>query len=176
MADPPATNWFPVLTLLIGYVIKSLTDWIQDRRSIQREREAREVTRREELSERRNTFQRETLLALQDAFMQLNRATGAIHHQVTMSGEAGGRQQLPDGLSENYHAAQTRTSMLVSRVRDNRVRDLVEQIRQLSVESTMSATKRERDRALTAMMQLHDPLNQRIGEILRTLDDADAAT
>jgi hypothetical protein len=170
---PDIPFWFPVLTLLIGYLAKLLTDWIQYRRSVRGEREAREGKRRDELFERRNTFQRETLLALQEAFMQLARVTGAINHQDTMSGKSGGRQQLPDELNEGYHAAQTRTSMLASRVRDNRVRELVEQFRQFSVDSTLAATQGARDRALTAMAELHDPLNKRIGEILRTLDDAD---
>jgi hypothetical protein len=175
MSDIPSSSWFPVLTLLIGYLTKYLTDWLQFRRSMQREREARENTRRDELLARRNTFQRETLLALQEAFMQLNRATGAINHQDNIAGQAGGRQQLPDGLSEGYHAAQTRTSMLVSRVRDARVRELVEKLRQFSVDSTMGGTQGDRNRAMAAMAELYDPLNQRIGEILRTLDDADMA-
>src|ERR1700744_2398231 len=34
--------WFPVLTLLIGYGTKYLTDWVQYQRIIKRERENRE--------------------------------------------------------------------------------------------------------------------------------------
>jgi hypothetical protein len=175
MPDISSTSWFPVLTLLIGYGTKSLTDWFQHRRAVQREREAREATRQDQLFERRATFQRETLLALQEAAMKLGRATGAIHHKDIMALRTTGKQQLlPADLDEDYRVAQARTSMLASRVRDNAVRELVEQFRKFSTESTLVKTQ-EDNRALTAMMQIHDQLNQRIGELLRTLDDADAA-
>jgi hypothetical protein len=172
MPDITSTSWFPVLTLLIGYGTKSLTDWIQDRRTIKRERDARDATNRRELFERRTTFQRETLLALQEATMQLGRATGAINHLDAMSfRNTGKRQLLPDDLNEGYRLARARTSMLTSRVRDVFVRNLVAQLRQFSVDSTMSATQDESNRAMKSMAQVHDELNQRIGELLRTLDD-----
>lgn len=43
MPDAIAAGRFPVLTLLTGYGTKSLSDWIQDRRTREREREARDA-------------------------------------------------------------------------------------------------------------------------------------
>jgi hypothetical protein len=100
--------------------------------------------------------------------MQLGRATGAIHHREKVSLRTTGKGQLlPDDLDEGYRLAQAKTSMLAARVRDIPVRDLVKQFRQFSFEITNN------DLSLDAAVQVHDQLNERIGELLRTLDDAD---
>src|SRR5579864_8701061 len=168
-------DWFPVATLLIGYGTKSLTDLVQHRWSVKRERDAREAIRRDQLFERRATFQRETLLALQDAVNDLGRATGRVCHLDAMAiHTTGKRQLLPDDLDEGYRHAQVRCSTFAVRVRDNVVRELVEQFRQVSADSTDAKDQDERDRAMKLAMQTAIQLNERIGELLRTLDDAES--
>ena len=168
-------DWFPVLTLLIGYGTKSLTDWIQHRRAVEREREGRDATRRDQLFERRATFQRETLLALQEAAAELGRATGRICHLDTMAIRNTGKTQLlPDDLDEGYRLAQVRTSLLAVRVRDDSVRELAEQFRRISVDCTAAKSQEDRDRQMHLAMQTNIQLNERIGELLRTLDDAES--
>jgi hypothetical protein len=179
MPDITSTNWFPVLTLLIGYGTRSLSDWLQHRRSVERERDAREATRRDRLFERRSTFQRDTLLALQEATMRLARATGAIHHQDTMSFRSTGiwqRQLLPDDLNEGFRLAQVETSTLAARVRDDATRELVARFRKLCADSVISVSQAQGDGLMTNMSPMLDDLNQRIGELLRTLDDADTGS
>jgi len=107
--------------------------------------------------------------------MQLGRTTAAIHHQDKIAVlNTGKRQLLPDDLDENDRLAQEKTQMLSSRVRDSLVRELVEQSRQLSADITMSTTEDERsDQILNAMYGVFGQLNERIGEILRTLDDSE---
>ena len=78
-------GWFPVLTLLLGYAVKAASDWLQHRRTSERERQAREAARQDQLFERRTTFQRQTLLDLQEAVMRLARSSGAMHHQDVMA-------------------------------------------------------------------------------------------
>jgi hypothetical protein len=82
MPEITTSSWFPVLTLLLGYATKSLTDWLEHRRNTRREREAREAVRRDQRFERRTSFQRQTLLDLQEASMQLARSVGAIHIKI----------------------------------------------------------------------------------------------
>jgi hypothetical protein len=174
MPDFTATSWFPVLTLLIGYGTKSISDWLQNKRSVAREREAREAARQDQRFERRSTFQRQTLLDLQEACMQLARATGAVHHLDEMAFRSGGtwqRQLLPADLDENYHLAQTRTLMLSVRVRDDTVRQLVESLRSYSVNATMSKNQADSNREMMSMVPTHDQLQRRIGELLREIDD-----
>lgn len=165
-------DWVPpIVTFLIGFGTKWLTDWAQHRRTVAREREAREATRRDQLFERRVTFQRETLLALQEAAADLGRATGRVSHLDTMAVRTTGRTQLlPDDLDEGYRLAQARTNMLGVRVSDASVRELVEQFRGLSADCVMARTQEDRDRAMNAAGDTHDRLNEHIGSVLRMLD------
>jgi hypothetical protein len=175
MPDVTTTSWFPVVTLLLGYGTKSLSDWFQNRRDVAREREAREAIRQEQRFERRSTFQRQTLLDLQEACMQLTRATGATHHLDEMSFRSSGtwqRQLLPEELDKNYHLAQTRTLMLSVRVRDDVVRQLVEKLRSHSAKATMSTSQADSNREIANMVPIHDELQKRMGELLREIDDA----
>jgi hypothetical protein len=137
MPDVITSSWFPVLTLLLGFATKSLSDWLENRRNTRRERAAREAVRREQLFERRTSFQRQTLLEIQEASMQLVRSVGAIHHEDKMAyrstGEWG-KQRVGDDLSEANRLAQARTGMLAARVRDDTIRELIGKLKTLSVQ------------------------------------------
>lgn len=176
MADTAAGGWFPVFTLLLGYATKAVSDWLQHRRTSERERQAREATRQEQLAERRSTFQRQTLLDLQEAMMQLVRATGAMHHQDVMAFRTTGtwqKQLFGEELAENSRLANARTSMLAVRVRDDSVRDLVQAVKNHATAAGMCASQDEGQRAMAGMGDAFEKLNQRIGEVLRKLDDAE---
>jgi hypothetical protein len=176
MTNIIATSWFPILTMVVGFGMSSLSEWLWHRRATQRERDARDAARRDQLFQQRSAFQRETMFELQEAIMQLARATGAIHHQDEMSyrnSQKWQKQLLPNELDEGYRYAQVRTSMLAARIRDDAVRKLVAELRHHSVEITMSATREASDCAMMGMVHMHDELNERIGALLRTLDDAD---
>lgn len=67
-------NWFPVFMLLLGAAITVLIGAIENRRTLRRDREAREDARREKLLEHRNEFQRDSLVQLQEAMFELGRA------------------------------------------------------------------------------------------------------
>jgi hypothetical protein len=175
MSDLTTASWFPVMTLLIGYGTKSFSDWLQDKRNIAREREAREAARQDQRYERRTNFQRQTLLDLQEASMQLARATGAAHHQDEMAYRTTGKWQkqlLPSDLDEGYRLAQTLTSMLSVRVRDDSVRQLVKNLKTHSTEAMISANQDDSGRAMTNMASVHEELHERIGELLREIDSA----
>jgi hypothetical protein len=176
MPEITTSSWFPVLTLLLGYATKSLTDWLEHRRNTRREREAREAVRRDQLFERRTSFQRQTLLDLQEASMQLARSVGAIHHQDKMAYRSTGKwskQLLGDELSEGNRLAQARTGLLGARVRDDTIRELIDKLKTYSAEVINSPTPEDSERAESSMTVVFDELNQRIGEVLRKLDDAE---
>jgi hypothetical protein len=170
------TTWFPVLTLLIGYGTKSLSDWVQNKRVIVRDREAREAARHDQRVARRITFQRETLLELQEVSMQLGRATGRGHHLDEMAyreSKSWGKNFLPDDLDESHRVAQARVLMLGVRVRDDTTRKLVDQFRECSTATLFSVQRDDADRAMAKMVSVHDELHRRIGELLREIDSAD---
>jgi hypothetical protein len=174
MPDITTSSWFPVVTLLLGYAAKSLDEWLGYRRNARREREAREAVRRDQVFERRTSFQRQTLLDLQEAAMQLARSVGAINHQDKLAYNSTGewsKQQLPDDLSEGNRLAQARTGMLGARVRDDSIRELLAKLKTHSQETISSPSREDSERALKSMALAHDELNQHIGEVLRKLDD-----
>jgi hypothetical protein len=116
-----AMNWFPVFMLLLGSAITVVIGAIENRRTLKRDREAREDSRRDQLLEHRNEFQRDTLVQLQEALFELGRTTGSMHHigmmNYTKSGEWQNRV-WPAELDEKDRQLHSRTAMLVVRVRD----------------------------------------------------------
>ena len=173
MAQEP-TGWFPVFTLLLGYAVKVATDWVQHRRTLERERDARQAQRRDLLSERRSDFQRQTLLDLQEAVMDVARTTGAMHHEDQMAyhnTRNWGRQLYAPDLDERNSAAMRRTSMLAVRVRDESVRDLVQRFKSHSANATTRRSREESESEMAEMATVFENLNYRIGEILRRIDE-----
>lgn len=163
-------------TLLLGYGTKAFSDWIQHRRTSEREREARREARLEKSAERRITFQRQTLLDLQEAMMQLLRSSGATHVQDVAGFRKDGKWQkrpLTEELNESSRLANARTSMLIVRVRDDSVRDLAQVVKNHATSVDYCSSEDESFKELKAMSSAFDKLNHRIGEILRTLDDAE---
>src|SRR5215468_1440539 len=171
MAEPLA-GWFPVFTLLLGYMTKSISDLLQHRRTLERDRENREAAKRDQLFERKTTFQRQTLLDLHESLMTLARTTGAMHHHDMMSYRKSNEWQttlFPEDLNENNRLAVARTSMLAVRVRDDSVREMVETFKKEAGSVTQSASVNESQSAMSRMAVVFEKLNQRIGELLRQI-------
>lgn len=171
MLEP--AGWFPVFTLILGYVTKALSDWIQHRRTLERERETRPEIRQDVATDRRIQFQRQTLLDLQEAAMGLARNTGSMNHLDVMGHRTAGiwhGQRYPDDLNENHALATARTSMLVVRVDDAEVRELADAFKTSASEATLSKTAANADSWMMKMAKSFDELQQRIGIVLRELN------
>ncbi len=167
-------GWFPAFTLFIGYAAGWLSEWLQHRRASQRERDARLDARQDQLRERRATFQRQTLLDLQESLLQLVRSAAVMHHQDVMAYRKTGnwQKQLYDNeISEDFRLAHARTTMLSVRVRDDTVRDLVNTLKSHATNSGMCATQKDSELHIWEMTTTYENLNHHIGEILRSLDD-----
>jgi hypothetical protein len=97
------------VTLVAGYAGSLATEALRDRRAAEREERRHTAERAGVIENRRAEFQREALLALQDAGARLARGIGATHHFDLMtyrtSGGAWGRTSLPDDLNRNEHEA-----------------------------------------------------------------------
>src|SRR5260370_42269372 len=85
MVDVTSSTWFPVVTLVTGYIMKVVSDRLEHSRILQRERENRKEMRRIQLAERRADFQRQTLLDLQEGLQDFARAAGAAYHAHVMA-------------------------------------------------------------------------------------------
>ena len=115
------------MSVIAGGILTMLAALLGDRRITERDRERRLEERHERLLTRRNDFQRQTLLALQEASERLMRNTGASLHQDVVAHRTTGkwqRQQLPHDLSNDHLRLTTETMLLDSWVREDEVRAL----------------------------------------------------
>jgi hypothetical protein len=176
MPDITHTSWFPVVTLLLGFATKAISDWIDYKRGLMREREARHAAREEKRYERRVEFQRQTLLDLQESIAKLSRATGAAHRQDYVAYRKNGewqKQLLTDTIDEEHRSAQSRVLLLAERVLDDTIRHLADEFRQDGTAVVMARDYPDAEAAMQRMMDISLKLNQRIGEMLRKLDRED---
>jgi hypothetical protein len=189
MAEPTTTatavSWFSgAFLVLLGFGTKFISDWFQDKRTLQRERETRDALRRDQLAERRANFQRQTLLELQEALQDLARATGAANVQDERAFKETGRWQrqlLGEEINQQIFLANRRVLMLTVRVRDQALRDALNRFRNLTNDTEVTnrnathAELREASNVLfrSAVSSL-EPIQERIGELLRSLDEEES--
>ncbi|EKS29382.1 hypothetical protein [Afipia felis] len=177
MADFTTTSWFPVLTLLLGYGTKSLSDWIDFKRTVRREREARAEIRRDKISERRNDFQRATLLELQEVAHRLGRMAYLANYcdetTYRRDPENWQKQLIPEETSEGFREAQARASLLSARVLDDEAREYLEEFRTCCTTVVFSKQRGVSLRALAELDPLHRRFNSHVGELLRNIDSAE---
>jgi hypothetical protein len=134
---------------------------------------------RDRVAIRRSDFQRETLLALQTASQKLIRTTGASLHQDIVAHRAGGewqRQPLPGSLSDDHLHWTTETMLLASRVRDDEVRILSDQLRCQSAKVGLSRNEPEAERQMSEAAITQTALVERIGFLLREIDEIEFGT
>ncbi len=166
--------WFPVVTLIVGGVLKGAGDLVTHRRTTDREREARQEQRRDTARIRRIDFQRTTLLELQEVSQGLVRSTVTLHLEDTegfrKTGDWG-KTPTSEVANEGARAGHAGLSKLQSRVRNEAVRRLAQE---LSSACTSVTTARSEEHANNAFRQMADApieLNEQIGIVLRTLED-----
>lgn len=170
----PSETWFPVITLIIGALLKGTFDALTDRRIEKRERAARRERRLDEIQLRRANFQRATLLELQEAISQLARFTGKSHHLDVVAHRKTGKwqkQYLPEDLGEGLLVANTNVSRLRVRVRDEEIRRLAESFSKNCADIAVSGGEAVAEKTLRQMGSVLVELHERIGLVLRNLDD-----
>jgi hypothetical protein len=166
----------PVFTLLLGYGTKYLQDWSQDSRVSKRERETRRALRQDAIAERRTQFQRQTLLDLQPALLDLARQAGKMHLHDLRDYRTTGvfhSQAYPDDVNEGCRAATALTSMLAVRVNDDKVRVLISAFKSAASDIGGAESPDDSDSDFHTMSTLFVELQERIGVVLRELDEDD---
>lgn len=141
--DPSLVNQVVVAsaTLLAaggGYWLAGVNERRRDARTLERELRLREAEREARLVDATRAFQRETLLALQDAVQLMARLTGQATFFDHMKARAGMYTRLPDELSDDLYANGVEVRSLMSRVLSVEVRDAVDRFVELSVRLTTS--------------------------------------
>lgn len=173
VAQLTTASWFPVLTLILGFVAALATDYFRDKRLLAREREARADQRREAVQLRRLEFQRATLLEFQEAISKVARMTGAGHHQDVMAFRTSGvwgKQQLTEEVNEGGLQARTWFSRLQNRIADDPLRSLATKFSDACVECTLAPTDVDAENAMRVMTSALREMDERLGKVLRSLD------
>lgn len=170
-----STSWFPVFTLLLGYGLKAFSDWIQHRRTIIREREARDFTRTEKRYDRHIGLQWRSLLDLQETMHELGRYTARALYFDTLNQRADSaapRKPLPEDINEGTRSYLAKTTLLIVRIHDDQVRAIADQLRSMAraVIYEMNSED-EKTRTLIEMSNVYDKLNERIGDLVRNIDN-----
>jgi hypothetical protein len=178
-------DWLIAGTTLSGFLAGFLTEWFRDTRARKREHEAaeatsqresaaRNATRREQRFERRTSFQRQTLLDLQNSTQRLLRATGRMNHLDSMALRSGGEwhgQLYPQDLNDEANGANVQTMLLAARVRDASIRSMTEELRSKCNSVLFCKDEADGEHILVDAGNTFGKLNERIGEQLRRLDD-----
>lgn len=168
-----ADIWFPVFTLVLGILLKGWFDAASDKRTLQREREARREQRQDALRFRRIEFQRETLLELQDAVGKLIRTTGAMNHADVMAYRETGewrKQKLGEKLNEDFTNAQGLTARLRVRIHDEEVRNSAQELSNTCIRILMAESETIAEAGFDNLYGIIDKLSERVGAVLRSLD------
>jgi hypothetical protein len=145
----------PVLTLIIGYVGRIVTEWFTEERREDRDR-----------NRRYRDWQRETLLELQEDLYKVSKGETKAFWNATRAFLETGKWPggfLPDEDNQELHQANVRVGILATRVDDDKVRNTVEKLKDVSTTAMFSLEKGEAEAAYYAHTLLEDQLNKRIG-------------
>jgi len=160
-----------VATFLLGQLFAIVLEWLRGRATAAREREARAQARKEAAEDRRAEFQRQTLLDLQEALQALGRTSGeawaARMHNYGETGTWG--SPFGNELLLRQQEAFTRVHVLQTRVLDERLRDLVEQVKVGHQTLELAQSKSAAGEALNAFSISADEANRRAGDLIRAL-------
>jgi hypothetical protein len=109
MKDGTAPYWFPALTLVMGAIGGFLADFLREGRT---SRTARKIEA--------DAFERETLIALQDALSRIGRAALSIHQfddRIYRQTGRWGRELTPEGADDAFSAGANDVTRYRVRVR-----------------------------------------------------------
>lgn len=168
--------WFPVVSVVIGFVCKGVLDHLTDHRRFK----ADDVARREERSEaarlRKIEFQRKALIELQELLERLGRLNAkALIEDTKAYKEKGvwGKNLLEKSLDEDLRQTQSRVMVVGSRIAHDQIRHKSTQFRDCVTRITLAKEQYEAEVALNDMVDISKCLHELIGEELRRLDSSE---
>lgn len=103
----------------------------------------------------------------------LRLAAAALFHDMKMAAGGGTWQMQPlnEDLNADHRLAIAEVRLLSVRVRDAEVRELADQFRAKAAALAHASDLREAETALLNATEIHKALNDRIGLLIRDLDD-----
>ncbi|MFJ5059711.1 hypothetical protein ACIP96_09800 [Streptomyces nigra] len=170
--------WFnsvwPVVTFSLGLASTYLTSFITEKRQIAREDTARQAERDKVLIERRETFELDHLVRLNEALQDLGRIATQVHLvDMRTSNETGhyAGTLLPDGLSDTFLQCGRTVRMLRNLVLDDALRAQVAEAAEalhrpsMMLRAETVEAQQVLDEALTILEATQEAVARRIREI-----------
>ncbi|WP_341717679.1 hypothetical protein QQG74_28215 [Micromonospora sp. FIMYZ51] len=178
----PWQTLLPVITLALGAILQYLGQWGADARQRRAAQEARDADRDRARQERRETFELDHLLRLNEALLRYGRAAGRVHFHDAMVAKQSGEyasHQLPEELNGELYNAGREVLSLMHLVLDDNLRATVETVHRSYGRMTnlMRTTVEEADAAMVAAADAQDAAMRGIGARVRQiyLDQAQVA-
>jgi hypothetical protein len=170
--------WFPVITLIIGAFLKAIFDSWTEKRRAGFDRESRVEKRKEIILLQRIDLQRKALGDIQIAISDLMRCTTVLHFaECKLNAEIGRWRggDLPGDVSDLSRTAFRQVTLAKVRVRDEHVRNMVDQVSKLCLKVSFSVSPDESEDAVLTAGILFNEFNAKVGESLRALEDEEQA-
>ena len=161
-----------LLGALVGGLVTGGVTLMRERLLAKREREARERARERELEDRRHAFQRESLLALQEALRELANARNDDYEQRRGGTHTTGswkRLQENELFSKELRVARARCWEFHARIFDEEARTLVAEIINRSRDVPKASSVEEAAGIIDEINRLYHRFQARFNALLRTL-------
>jgi hypothetical protein len=155
--------------VVLGGVLTGAVTLFQVQLISKREREARESIREQEREDRRDAFERETLLALQDAIIETRQAVFRdFDRRMAVLAEKGSWPVRSPGvlLPSDWAEADERVIRLHARVFDDELQMLIEHFRDVSARALTAQEQSAVEGWMTQMSTRLEEINARIGVLL----------
>jgi predicted NodU family carbamoyl transferase len=156
-----AVDWVPFATFVAGAAFTLVGDWARSFRETKKEQRARHAS-----------FQRETLLELQEVLSDLLRSSGQAEHADEMAyrqAGAWGRNQIPEEVSDQLNVRQRRVRVLAERVDDEDARRLATDVVDRSLDREQAKSQASSQQATIATITVFKQANERLGHLARQL-------
>lgn len=152
----------------LGALASIVTTVVQNRNVAQLQLQADLLDR----TERARAFQRDNLIALQEALQDVARSAGRTFHEDAMANRGGtewGKLLLSDELDTSALAADRRLSALVERVQDDALREQVRAVHSEFRRVPSATSERDAEAHLMTGSTLYTEAMRHLGEVLRGL-------
>lgn len=177
IAASNASDWkwlAPVATLVLGFGLKWLQDWVTENRRERAQKLLRREQRFDQMRARRIDAERANLLALQPMLLRLFRAVGLIqlefrrHHDVTGEWHL---RKYPDGLGEELRQAFADIVPIRARLHSDAIAGSIDDLNSAIVGRNQAGTKEGAEEQFQIIDLNYQLLQVAIGGEIRRLED-----
>jgi len=170
--------WFPVVTLVLGLVLKAAFDFLNEKRVEEREKKIRVEKRKEVIQQQRLENQRKILVEIQEVLANPMRSVSRQHLEDVSNSRAIG-EWAKQGISEEVNVATMeafrRANLLRVRVLDDDLRQQIAELTSLCSKVTGAKSERESELGWMDSGYFFNTVNERLGEVLRAYEKSELA-